>query len=217
MGYEFETRLGTRDRWQEARMKVIHLLRKPLSEGTVAANVLRHGSGALHVDATRIGFQSYTDKVGAKPQGRATTKGGALAGGTQSALGRWPANLILQHLDGCVQDGVKMVKGDGHFPSSRPAGSRVSGPSGHVGQKDLDDVHLSQESVPAWTCTQGCPVASLDASTGMVGAAAPVRGHEPSQPVADDAGIYKARGRVPGVFHGDQGGASRFFKQVRGG
>ena len=30
------------------------LFRKPLSEGTVAANVLRHGTGALNIDASRI-------------------------------------------------------------------------------------------------------------------------------------------------------------------
>lgn len=35
-------------------MKTIHVLRKPCSESTVAANVLRHGTGAINVDATRI-------------------------------------------------------------------------------------------------------------------------------------------------------------------
>jgi hypothetical protein len=39
-------------------MKVIHLLRKPCSEGTVAANVLRYGTGALNIDASRIGYES---------------------------------------------------------------------------------------------------------------------------------------------------------------
>ena len=32
----------------------IVLARKPLSEGTVATNVLRHGTGALNIDAGRV-------------------------------------------------------------------------------------------------------------------------------------------------------------------
>ena len=35
-------------------MRIIHVLRKPLSEGTVASNVLKHGCGGLNIDASRI-------------------------------------------------------------------------------------------------------------------------------------------------------------------
>lgn len=35
-------------------MRVIHVLRKPLSESTVAANTLKHGTGGLNIDASRI-------------------------------------------------------------------------------------------------------------------------------------------------------------------
>ena len=31
-------------------MRVIHVLRKPLSEKTVAANTLKHGVGGLNID-----------------------------------------------------------------------------------------------------------------------------------------------------------------------
>ena len=34
---------------------MIHVLRKPLSEGTVAANVVKHGVGGLNIDASRVG------------------------------------------------------------------------------------------------------------------------------------------------------------------
>jgi site-specific DNA-methyltransferase (adenine-specific) len=80
--------------------------RKPL-DGTVAENVQQYGTGALNIDGCRVGFQSDDDKAAAKPQGRATAKVGALAGGTQneaertefvvnqSTAGRWPAHLIL--------------------------------------------------------------------------------------------------------------------------
>ena len=54
-----------------------------------------------------------------------------------------------------------------------------------------------------------CAVAMLDAQSGETGAFAPVRGTEPSAVVA---GVYSARDRCVGAFHGDFGGASRFFQ-----
>ncbi len=59
-------------------MRIIHVLRKPLSEGTVAANTLKHGVGAYNIDAVRVAHESDANLEG-----------------------RWPANMILQHLDGC--------------------------------------------------------------------------------------------------------------------
>lgn len=50
--------------------------------------------------------------------------------------------------------------------------------------------------------------AQLDAQSGPTGAAAPVRGTEPSDQIKH---AYNERKRVPGAFHGDTGGASRFF------
>jgi DNA modification methylase len=49
----------------------------------------------------------------------------------------------------------------------------------------------------------------LDGQAPDVGAVAPVTGTEPSTPSPN--GIYNARGRVPGAFHDDTGGASRFL------
>ena len=76
--------------------------RKPLI-GTVAANVLAHGTGAINVDGCRVG----TDTVGWGGKGRngESATAGASRGGTQGgynynngearpANGRWPANLI---------------------------------------------------------------------------------------------------------------------------
>lgn len=82
----------------------ICVARKPI-EGTVAANVLKWGTGAINVDGCRVGYLDDADKAGATPQGACTAKVGALAGGTQNGvarsefarpdqLGRWPANVI---------------------------------------------------------------------------------------------------------------------------
>lgn len=86
----------------------ICMARKPISEKTVAQNVLKWGTGAINIDKCRVEFQSKADKDSAKPQGRCTSKVGALAGGVENnkertsfedkasdnSLGRWPANLI---------------------------------------------------------------------------------------------------------------------------
>lgn len=50
--------------------------------------------------------------------------------------------------------------------------------------------------------------AMLDAQCPSAGAAAPVKGTEKSRPAKNTYGVY---GRVPGVFHDDKGGPSRFF------
>lgn len=77
----------------------IVLARKPLSERTVAANVLMHGTGALNIGACRIGTNGGCKGVG---KGKYETNriwcGDGLGGGIKTSvegLGRWPANLML--------------------------------------------------------------------------------------------------------------------------
>jgi len=72
------------------------LVRKPLA-GTVAANVLEHGTGALNIDACRI---AATDKTPA-PVGQYSRPNVGTVGhtgyrdGSSDHLGRWPAHLSL--------------------------------------------------------------------------------------------------------------------------
>ena len=114
------------------------LARKPLSEPTVVANVLAHGTGAINVDACRVAI-SDTDRVkyaagtAAWPRRdeRAGTGNkiadiygvhGARQPSDAPAAGRWPSNTILSHAPGCDDD----------------------------------------------TCAPGCPVAGLDAQSGTL-------------------------------------------------
>jgi site-specific DNA-methyltransferase (adenine-specific) len=155
-------------------VRVITVARKPLSESSVAANVLEHGTGALNIDACRVGAD-VSEMVGRS--GTADAGNVILGAGIRnpnggvwepSAKGRWPANLILQHLPGCRQTGITTVQSDGHFPASRPCGSRVSGPSGHKGQDDLVERHTRGEAVAVWDCEPGCPTADLDGQSDTV-------------------------------------------------
>jgi site-specific DNA-methyltransferase (adenine-specific) len=70
----------------------IVLARKPLI-GTVAENVMTHGTGALNIDATRIGTQQSYNPDHHKSGG--SGYGGYGQGFKTSASGRWPANILL--------------------------------------------------------------------------------------------------------------------------
>jgi site-specific DNA-methyltransferase (adenine-specific) len=76
-------------------LEPITVARKPLI-GTVAANVLAHGTGAINVDGCRVGSQGGTRKVDPKKNDSVSAYGNGLDGGGCEAIngGRWPANLI---------------------------------------------------------------------------------------------------------------------------
>jgi DNA modification methylase len=97
----------------------IIVARKPLV-GTVAENVLTHGTGAINVDGCRVGTDAVTINTwddGAKPFGGGA--GHAYTGRT--VQGRWPANLIhdgseevvglFPDRDGAVSNGSKGTTG----------------------------------------------------------------------------------------------------------
>jgi site-specific DNA-methyltransferase (adenine-specific) len=73
----------------------IILARKPLAEGTVAANVLRWGTGALNIDGCRVGTDGGTRGCDAGPSNGILGDGlNGSFGKPISGLGRWPANVI---------------------------------------------------------------------------------------------------------------------------
>ena len=76
----------------------IVLARKPLA-GTVAQNVLEHGTGALNIDGCRVGSdQLSAHGGGVNASGRTYGAGTgipALAAGSNPHVGRWPPNILL--------------------------------------------------------------------------------------------------------------------------
>ncbi|HUX43575.1 MAG TPA: site-specific DNA-methyltransferase [Terracidiphilus sp.] len=104
-------------------LEPITVARKPL-EGTVAANVLAHGTGALNIAGCRVGTDDALSLHGRKPtengwdtRWSAAQEPGQTAG---QALGRWPANLI--------HDGSAEVVG--LFPETGKSGRHGSGQGG---------------------------------------------------------------------------------------
>lgn len=164
----------------------IVVARRPL-EGTVAANVLRHGTGALNIDACRVQGGGEVHAVQSDPGNRAGTVGTDLGFTKNDAeafrkaqresiartntLGRWPANLILTHAPGC---GDECAPGCPVAALDEQSGTRTSG-TGAVKRITAAD------------------------REGQAGAA------------------YGAESRpegTPMVSYGDTGGASRYFNNL---
>lgn len=96
-------------------MKVITLLRKPL-EGSVADNTLKHGCGALNIDATRVPasdpsyFKNWSREQSSN-QGIASTGLGQVdLNNYVPEGGRWPANFVYtsENVEGAVPQGIFM-------------------------------------------------------------------------------------------------------------
>jgi len=92
-------------------LEPITVARKPLI-GTVAANVLAHGTGALNIDGCRVGSEKITTTNGKGFNG--SFEGGTNNNGGAVREGRWPANLI--------HDGSDEVLG--LFPSKAGSAAR---------------------------------------------------------------------------------------------
>lgn len=94
---------GDRDGWGTAlkpAWEPIVMARKPF-KGTVANNVLEHGTGALNIDACRIEGPGGVGRVGEVSQTRRYKESGsvpfAMTPGPRGGdpMGRWPANVVL--------------------------------------------------------------------------------------------------------------------------
>ena len=70
----------------------IVVARKPLI-GTVAENVLTHGTGGLNIDGSRIGIETITTTNGKGFAG--SFEGGTNDNGGSTHTGRWPSNVLL--------------------------------------------------------------------------------------------------------------------------
>lgn len=183
-------------------LEPICLARKPLSEKTIAANVLKHGTGALNIDACRIGSSGARNN-GRKVDSEIYGKMGQVDR-VDYNKGRWPANFI--HDDslevtrqfpytssGEVKPLSKSKKGSvalgefkeanvNQFAYSEGSASRFfysakAGPLDRIGtgHATVKPVDLMRWLVRLVTPPQGC-VLDLFAGSGTTGIAAGIEG-----------------------------------------
>lgn len=170
-------------------MRLVTVARKPGTESSTTANAARHGCGALHVDACRVGLTGGTTRShqaeyprsedGTEDRSASWARTGHRVEGI--AAGRWPPNVVLCHRSGCVRMG-----------------------------------HSTED---IWDCAAGCAVASLDDQSGRLTSGTGAVKRASSRDAQGNRGAaYGAESRKAGevmICYGDSGGASRFFRQVR--
>lgn len=197
----------------------IALVRKPLI-GTVAANVAAHGTGGINIDASRVknthadGTTTGSRNGEESAERRYTERGGTNFAPTPGPRGgapegRFPANVLFTHAEGCVEVGEVSIKApvinrwnDGAKPFGGGAGSNFT--SVQTGDAD------GNEALALFDCAPGCPIAELDAQSGILTSGKPgtYKG-TPNRSAAYGAESRKAGQAMSGF--GDSGGASRFF------
>jgi len=228
-----------RDLSEVSEVRVITLARKPLV-GSVAENVLRHGTGGINIEASRVQTGDSLDggAYAKNPTPRAGKdiwsqdrkgdtnvfkRGGA--GDYKPPSGRWPSNLILEHKPECRKVGTKTIKGITGTAAGKMAGKQekstvyeggwgLKGPTAIANEQcgfvDAD----GNEVVEDWECAEGCPVTELDRQSGFTVST----GGRLSGPNAfgQDLGWNPHLNRPTEISRPtDEGGASRFFKQVQ--
>lgn len=114
----------------------IVVARKPL-DGTVAANVLAHGTGAINVDGTRVGGSGGTRRDGKATEpsdaGWPNMRGHGIA---DLNVGRWPPNILLSHAPDCddeCAEGCAVAEMDEQSGVSNPKPRRVGRMGGNRG------------------------------------------------------------------------------------
>ena len=181
----------------------ICLARKPLSEKTVAENVLKWGTGGINIDESRIGTEIRINKGMSKnkPNGAGTFRDDNWQPKDVEniAQGRFPANLILE----CICDEVITKSTETKEPEEIKGGiwQKSQGkPAGRT-YKGGQQIHTNPE----------CPCYILDRQSGNRKGWASQK-HNSFNPYGGNA-LLKSKTEREGFYEGfnDIGGASRFF------
>lgn len=153
----------------------IILARKPF-KGTVAKNVLEHGTGGINVDGCRISTEdnlsggAYAKDGSERHDGSENWryKRDGSAGEFNQPKGRWPANVILTHHPECECVGMKIIgSGKAQLSKGECAGGVHDGyvrpnKSSYTHKEPGHRKTLGKETLEAWKCHPDCPVGVLD-------------------------------------------------------
>jgi len=196
---------------------------KPAWEPIVLAT--KKGPTWLNIDGCRI-FTDWSERSdawkrsghSAKPEAEkiAAPPGNGI---TCHPGGRWPANVLLSHVDGpngCELVGTKRVKGSGTGAVKRTSGAGTQGNALGVESRPAGtEMHSysdpdGTEEMPDWRCVDGCPVRALDEQSG------PGWGQTRTTDVHGKPSTSVARGKMRETVtrqYSEPGraGASRFF------
>ncbi len=137
------------------------LARKPLSESSTAGNLERWGTGALHVDACRVGSNAGWNYP--KGKGGSPLHGGGFKNiACKATKGRYPPHLVLSHAGLCIQVGTQKVK-TGKAHRSKGGGLNFGSEKKKPPLKDMTYGDADGlEEIPVWACVSGCAVRAIE-------------------------------------------------------
>lgn len=185
----------------------ILVFRKPIQESTIAKQVLKTGTGALNIDACRIGTQTRTNASGPGKERNTMVKG--MVSGTETEIhnyGRWPANILLTHSPGCKQVGTQKVDApviNRFTDGAKPFGNGA----GHAYESEQQGDAEGKEEIAVYSCEPGCPVKVLGDQSGELKSGG---GDKASSNKAWSGGWAHD---VEQTYEADTGTAARFFGQ----
>jgi site-specific DNA-methyltransferase (adenine-specific) len=188
----------------------IVVARKPISEKSVALNVLKWGTGGINIDECRIGEEERINKRQPVYHGNTGTFSGQ--GEIPSRVdkivnGRFPANIILECTCDELEERKEIVSGG--FGAMDIGMSNT----GEGITQDYDPELSQKREVTYFIHTNPtCPCYMLDEQSGKTGALAPVKSGQRGWG-GEIYNKFKSGGDDGKTFHdnGKLGGASRFF------
>lgn len=201
----------------------IVLARKPLSEKSIAENVMRWRTGGLNIDGCRIGFQGDKPNQIDCKRNKENQTGWAASGLADrpdpyipNDTGRFPANVILE----CICDEVIQGEKGEIVINTRKAGNSYNDYEGEKNENivtriesygDKGDIHTNPD----------CPCYILDKNSGYL-KSGEVKSHHKHNKQAhsfytekNTTNEYKRNKNTSLFGYGDGGGASRFFYRAK--
>src|SRR5690606_30412810 len=123
----------------------IVVARKPLA-GTVAANVLEHGTGALNIDGCRVGDDVRVNPAAGNKPGGASLNMSAVGmpqdAEARETAGRWPTNVVLDDTTAAELD-----EQTGELTSGKMrAGTRPKGERNTYGQDAAEGYETGRDT-----------------------------------------------------------------------
>lgn len=210
----FEIRETLRWLRGEASTAII-IARKPPGMPIVRC-LMEHGTGALNIDACRVGGRPSTtaglrersQRTGHLPAVKRFEEVASVArkiGYEQprdsEMLGRWPATIVATHNPNCRLLGMKdqsITDGNGHLEDSTRQHGVVYGKLNHNSFTKSGFIQVED-----WRCAEGCPIGAMPERTS-------VKGHLVRNTVHFNRGSGVLKNSET-MLYGDSGSVSRFF------
>ena len=194
-------------------VEFIVLAQKP-RKGTYANNCLTYGVGGLNIDECRVGYEStpnaatnplYRKENGYKTPAKGQESNGAVSftssNNDAKTEGRFPANLILSHSEGCVKvgEGKEDVIGGN------------KGKSGFAAGYESGDFTKEEKSYDVYDCDDDCAVRLLNEQSGTTKSSKRSPKHNKKTEHTNTYTPNRSDYRDDNTYS-DSGGAGRFFK-----